>query len=129
MRFLAEDDSLTITFEGGEVFWALKRKLVIARSQLTDLSWQPGYVLPQRMLRVIGTDIPGLLWAGRFVGGGQRDFLYVQRPTGVTWSRNPQPMKSVLVLTLRDNRFDQVIVSCRPDIGEQLVTWWRNPVR
>lgn len=129
MKFLAEDDSLTITFEGAEMFWALKHKLVLPRSQIVDLTWQAGYVLPGRMLRVLGTDIPGVLWAGRFVGGGRRDFLYVQRPVGVTWSRNPQPMNSVLVLNLRDNRYDQVIVSCQPDIGEQLTTWWQNPVR
>jgi hypothetical protein len=128
MKFLAEDDKLTITFEGAEIFWALKRRLVIPRSQISDLSWQAQYVLPQRMLRVVGTDLPGILWAGRFFGGGKRFFLYVQRPIGVTWSRNPQPMSNVLVITLRDNRYIQIIVTRQPDIGQQLEAWWRSPV-
>jgi hypothetical protein len=129
MKFLAEDDGLTITFEGAEMFWALKRKLVIPRSQIVGLSWENGYVLPQRMLRLLGTDLPGVLWAGRFVGGGQRSFLYVNRPVGVTWGRNPQPMPNVLVLNLRDNRYDQIIVTCQPDIGSQLADWWRGTER
>lgn len=126
MKFLAEEAALTITFEGWEVFWALKRKLVIPREQIAELSWQTEYVLPQRMLRVIGTDAPGILWAGRFVGGGKRAFLYIKRPAGLTWGRNLQPMREVLVVELRNNRFDQVIISCRPDIGAQLTGWFRG---
>jgi hypothetical protein len=126
MKFVAEDDSLTITFEGMEIFWALKRKLVVPRSQIIDLAWEAQYVLPQRMLRWAGTDLPSVLWAGRFVGGGKRAVLYVQRPVGVSWSRNPRPMQNVLVLNLRDNRYDQIIVTCQPDIGAQLAAWWQE---
>jgi hypothetical protein len=128
MKFLAEDDKLTITLEGAEMFWALKRRLVIPRSQIAELTWRPQYVLPRRMLRLAGTDIPGLLWAGRFIGGGQRFFLYVQRPVGVTWSKNPQPMSNVLVVTLQGSRYTQVIMTCQPDIGPQLAAWWRGAV-
>lgn len=128
MKFLAEEDGLTITYEGTEMFWALKRRLVIPRSQIAELSWQAQYVLPQRMLRLAGTDLPGLLWAGRFIGGGNRYFLYVQRPAGVTWSRNPQPMHNVLVITLQGHRYAQVTVTCQPDIGAQLESWWRDSV-
>jgi hypothetical protein len=128
VKFLAEDDGLTITFEGAEMFWALKRRLVVPRTQITDLSWHLEYVLPQRILRLAGTDIPRILWAGRFIGGGKRFFLYVQRPRGVTWSHNPQPMPNVLVITLRDNRYIQIIVTCQPDIGPQLEAWWRSPL-
>jgi hypothetical protein len=128
VRFLAEEAVLTITFEGAEILWGLKRRLVIPREQIAELTWQSEYVLPQRMLRVVGTDVPGILWAGRFVGGGKRDFLYVQRPSGLTWGRNPQPMRGVLVLDLHDNHFDQIIVSCRPDIGAQLTSWFRGSV-
>lgn len=126
MKFLAEEDALTITFEGMEIFWALKRKLIIAREQIVELSWQPEYVLQQKMLRVAGTDVPGLLWAGRFVGGGRRAFLYVQKPVGLTWGRNLQPMREVLVVDLQNNPYDQVIISCRPDIGSQLTGWFRG---
>jgi hypothetical protein len=129
VKFLAEDSGLTITFEGAEMIWAVKRKLVLPRSQIVDLRWEAGYVLPWRMLRIIGTDLPWVLWAGRFAGGGHRAFLYVQRPVGVTWGRNPQPMPNVLVLNLRDNRYDQVIVTCQPAIGSQLTDWWRGTER
>lgn len=128
MKFLAEATAMTITFEGLEIFWALKRRLVIPKEQIADLSWQSQYRLQRRMLRLVGTDVPGLLWAGRFIGGDKRAFLYVQRPYGVTWSRNPQPMQDVLVLTLRDNHFDEVIISCQPDIGAELVAWWQAAV-
>jgi hypothetical protein len=127
MQFLAEDDKLTITLEGMEVFWALKRRLVMPRSQIADLNWQARLQLPQRMLRLAGTDLPGILWAGRFIGEGNRYFLYVQRPTGVTWSRNPQPMRNVLVISLRAARYAQIMVTCQPEIGAQLQMWWRNP--
>jgi hypothetical protein len=35
-------------------------------------------------------------------------------------------MQNVLVLNLRDNRYDQIIVTCQPDIGAQLTGWWRG---
>jgi hypothetical protein len=35
-------------------------------------------------------------------------------------------MPNVLVLNLRDNRYDQVIVTCQPAIGSQLTDWWRG---
>ncbi len=128
MKFLAEGDTLTITLEGMEVFWALKRRLSISRSQIIDLNWAAQYVLPRRMLRIAGTDIPSVLWAGRFMGGGVRSFLYVRRPIGVTWGRNPQPMSNVLALQLRDHRYSWVILTCQPEIGSRLVDWWRGSV-
>jgi hypothetical protein len=123
MKLFASDDELTITFERWEIFWALKRKLVIPRADIISLSYAAQYALPVRLLRVMGTDVPGLLWAGRFFGSGQRAFLYVQRPAGFTWSSNPQPMQNVLVITLQNNRYDLVVVSCRQDIGAQLEEW------
>jgi len=126
MKFLAEDDRLVVTLEGSEIFFALKRKLVIPRAQIVDLQWLPESTLAGRLWRIGGADIPRMLWAGRFVGGGKRYFLYVRRPQGLSWKRGALQMHNTLTITLQDNFYHQVLLTCDPDIGASLLNWFKS---
>lgn len=124
MKFLAEADNLTVTFEGWEVVWSLKRKLVIPRSQIVDLQWLPETTLAGRLWRIGGADLPRLLWAGRFIGGGKRYFLYLLRPQGLSWARGALQLQHTLSITLQDNFYQQVLLTCDPDTGASLMNWF-----
>src|SRR5437870_1740594 len=83
MRFHMEDDSLTVIFEGGEQFWALKRRLVVPKADISHAEWLEGELLPRHELgwHAGGTGIPGVLYAGRFEGRDGLNFVYLQHPT------------------------------------------------
>ncbi|HWB39087.1 MAG TPA: hypothetical protein VG604_02480 [Candidatus Saccharimonadales bacterium] len=127
MKFLAEDDQLTVTLEGVEVFFALKRKLVIKRSDIVDLQWQPKFKLDRRLWRIGGADIPRAVWAGRFIGGGKRYFLYIRGPKGLTWSPTPQDLQNILVITIQNSFYHEILLTCAPDIAASLLNWFHGP--
>lgn len=128
MKFLAEDNQLTITFHGWEAFFALRRKLVIPRGQVTNLEWQPNFQLQKRIWRLAGTDIPLSLWAGIFYGNGKRYFFYVQHPPSLTWYPKGN-LQNILSIKLQDNFYQQLLLTCDPDIGAGLLNWWKGTTR
>jgi hypothetical protein len=127
MKFLAEDDTLTITLDAVESFFALKHRLVIKRQDIVNLTWQPELTVNGRLWRFGGTDIPGALYAGHFKGGGQRYFLYIRNPRGgLTWTTNPLLFQNCLSITLKDRFHQQVLLTCDPDIGASLLNWYKG---
>lgn len=126
MNFIAEDDRLIVEFAGAEKFWAVKRRLVIPRHNIVDLQWQPNYTLERPLWRLAGSDIPSILWAGRFYGGGQRYFLYVNSPHGITWFRRPKALQNILIIKTQDYPYRVILLTCQPDIGAGLLNWWQG---
>lgn len=127
MKFLAEDDALTITFEGSEMLLAAKRKLVLPKKDIASLEWTAEFRDPDRVIRLVGAGIPGILYAGRFrdLKSGQNLFLYLSRPKGLDVV-NGIGGENVLIVTMNHYRYHQIIVNCRPDIGKPLIGWWRG---
>jgi hypothetical protein len=129
MKFLAEDDKLTVSFEGLEIFWAFRRRLVIPRAAITSLNWMPQFSYQgNRFFRLGGVGLPGLLYAGNFRAvGGDWYFLYVSRPRGIHWlSGGPFTALNTLDIVTQDYRYGRIMISCRPDIGAGLMNWFKN---
>ena len=63
MQFIAEDDTLTIKLTGWEVFFGLKRKLVIPRGSITSVEWQEDFTSDRLLWRVAGSEIIVPSWA------------------------------------------------------------------
>lgn len=126
MKFLIQDDMLTITFQGVEQFWALKRRLVVSRADITKATWQEDVQLPRTELgwRIGGTGFPGVLFAGRFAGSEGRNFVYLLRPLG--WLMTVR-VKHVLTLELKDYPYRRLFFTVdRPQIAEQIIAWWSS---
>ena len=128
MRFHIEDDSLTIIFQGAEQLWAIKRKLVLPKPSVTNVIWQEGVQLPRTELgwRIGGSAIPGVLFAGRFVGREGRNFVYLLHPQG--WVRQVR-VKHVLTIELKDYPYRRLFFTVdKPDIAEQIIAWWSSNI-
>jgi hypothetical protein len=126
MKFVASDQDLTITLEGVEVFFGLKRRLVIPRSSITGLEWRPDFIFEGKLWRMVGSGIPGLLYAGHFRADGQRYYLYLQQPTGVGWVNGIIRAQNVLVITTQDFGYKQIFLTCNPEVGAGLLNWWHQ---
>lgn len=125
MKFVAEADSLTIEFEGVERFFAFKHRLVLPRKDITSLVWTSNFVNKDRKLRVGGTGLPWLL-AGRFRDIDTKEllFLYISRPQLLSLLTGSFSTRNVLVVTMSNGKYTQVLVTCQPEIGQQLAGWW-----
>jgi hypothetical protein len=125
MKFIAEDNSLVVKFEGLEVLWGLKRKLVLPRDKIVDLVWAPEFDTADLMVRIGGSNVPRLILAGHFRDMDAKEtlYIYLRRPKGFTLSRNIHDT-NVLTVTMRDYTYAKVIVNCDPDIGASLMNWF-----
>jgi hypothetical protein len=127
MKFNTDADSLTITLEGWEVLLGLKRKLIIPRASITNLTWQPEFVHRGSLFRVAGSGLPGVLYAGYFHANGKRAYLYARKPRGMSWTADGiVTVPDVLVITAENYYYPLVVVSSTPEIGERLAGWFRG---
>jgi hypothetical protein len=125
MKFHLEDDSLTITFEGAEQFWALKRKLIVPKASIKHVDWSESFAMHRRELGWrIGTSIPGWLFAGRFISKQGENFVYLQQPKGLLGDIEA---RHVLTVDLLDHSYKRLFITVNdPDIAGQIVVWWSS---
>lgn len=123
MKFIAKDGALTIKLEGFEILAGLRRKLVIPRQKIVNLTWQPVFATNKREIRLGGTGLPGVLYAGNWWGRGGWYFLYVQQPQGYPLSGGLSA-PNVLRLQLTDYTYTEIWLTCQPDIGAGLMNWY-----
>jgi hypothetical protein len=126
MKFILEEEQLVIELEGVEKFFGLKNRLNIPEEKITGLEWHSEMTYDERIWRVAGTGIPGVLYAGHFRGHGDWYYLYLHQPHGISWVDGAIIAQNTLVITTIDFPYRQILVTCLPEIGEQLVRWWRG---
>jgi hypothetical protein len=128
MLFHIEDDLLTVKFQGVEQFWAVKRKLLIPKVNITNTIWHDAVQISRREFgwRIGGSALPGVLMAGRFMGHEGRNFVYVQHPQG--WTGDIQ-LKHVLEIELKDYPYHRLFFTVdKPDIAEGIIGWWSSNI-
>ncbi len=123
MKFVAADDALTIKLEGAEKVWALKSRLRLTKKSIVDIDYIPTRPTMQDFkgyFRIPGTALPWLFLAGTYRTKTSKEFWYVRMRT-----------PGVLVITLRPDHsaYDRVRLTCKPELAQQLVDWWRGRVQ
>lgn len=128
MKFLADDDGLTIRLEGMEVLWSLRRKIVVPRQKIVSLAWTAQFAYAgERFFRTGGTGAPGLLYAGNYRSAEGWYFLYVHKPKGPHWlTGGVFNAPDILDITTQDFTYKRIMLSCQPDIGASLMNWFSN---
>ena len=120
MRFTCDTDQLKITLEGMERLWALKRELRISRATIATINFVPHTPAMQDFkgyLRFPGTAIPWRFLAGTYIRQGKREFWYLHLE---------QPGVLTIDLLPGAYAYDRVRLTCRPEIAQDIVDWWRE---
>ena len=126
MKFLAENETLTITLEGWEIVNGLKRKIVINRGQIADLTWQTEFRFVGSLFRVGGVGLPRVLYAGHFRANGNRAFLYLRQPKGMSWTPHGIiTAPNVLAITTVNHRYSLILLNCDEQTGKGIANWWK----
>jgi hypothetical protein len=128
VNFIADDDLLTIRLQGIEIFFGLKRSFAIPRSRIISLDWQEQFHFAKKVWRTAGSSVIGIIYAGHFRGREQRYFFYLHNPHGLNWPGAGISAEHVLVVSLQDYPYSQIILSCNPDVAAGLVNWWQAGV-
>ena len=120
MKFQLEPNQLTITLEGAEQLWALKRRLQIPHYAISDVDYLtavPSMQDYQGHIRIPGTSVPWRFLAGSYKRGKAREFWYIKM-------RQP----GVLVLTLKPDTltYARVRITCAPEIAQDIADWWEE---
>ncbi len=91
--------SLVLHVRGADKFWALKSTLEIPLHHIAGVRADPKIARGWwHGLKLIGTDLPGVLWAGTFYQHGKRIFWDVHNPD------------NTIVIELHDERYGELIV-------------------
>ncbi len=120
MKFITEPNQLTITLEGFEQVWALKRRLQIPHYAIAAVDFvaqQPVLQDYKGFLRFPGTALPWRFLAGSYNRKNTREFWYV---------RMQQP--GVLTITIKPEtlNYDKIRLTCSPEIAQSVVDWWQD---
>lgn len=114
-------DSLRVELHGREQFWALRAKVDIPKSSIKDIRYEPTFKDWRKWeVRIPGTAVPRLLFAGSYWTEEGWDFLYIKKPRGLI----KPTVNSVLVVETDQNRYKRVIVTCDPAEAKRIIKWW-----
>jgi hypothetical protein len=100
------EDSLIVEIGGLDRFWALKSRLEIPLANVVNAEPAGAEAAKWwRGLRLGGTDIPGVIAAGRFYSHGQWVFWDVHDPA------------RAIAIELRDQRYDRLVIEVEDPAG------------
>jgi hypothetical protein len=120
MKFQIEPNQLTITLEGVEQVWALKRRLQIPHYAIEDVDYlaqTPRMQDYHGYIRIPGATIPWHFLAGSYKHGKLREFWYVKMR---------QPGVLVLLLKPQTLNYDKIRITCAPEIAQDIADWWQE---
>jgi hypothetical protein len=93
------DSNLELQVRGADKLWALRSSLEIPLQHIAGIRADPATARGWwHGIKLLGTDIPGVLTAGTFYQHGRRIFWDVHTP------------ENTVVIELRDERYDELIV-------------------
>lgn len=111
-----EEGSLTVRLHGKDVLYAFSRGLTVALSSVQDVAVCDRDTVRPTGPRLPGTGLPGLLLAGSFGRGAERDFWLVRRAaTVLVITLKPKGPYRRLVLQVPDPQADYAAL--RPVLG------------
>jgi hypothetical protein len=94
-----KEGNLVLHVHGADKFWAMKSQLEIPLQHLAGVRADPKIARGWwHGLKLIGTDMPGVLWAGTFYQQGKRIFWDVHDP------------EKTIVIDLRHEKYAELIV-------------------
>jgi hypothetical protein len=100
------EDALHLEVQGWDKLWALKSRLTIPLRHVTGVRADPEVARGWwHGIRAPGTQLTGVITAGTFYQDGKRVFWDVHQP------------ENTIVLSLADERYDQLIVEVADPAG------------
>src|SRR4051812_22781005 len=109
-------DDLVVRLSGKDALYAVNRGMTIPISAIRGVAVAPTERVPRTGMRLPGTGIPGVLRAGSYGSGSNRDFWLVRRPREVlVVELEPGQPYRRLVLEVPDPRAE--CLRLRPKVG------------
>ncbi len=114
--------ALTVQLDGWERLAAFRSQISVDRAQITAVNWHERYRDPGRALRVAGTALPKVVYAGHFRRAGQREFWFLRGARGFRITE----ADSVLEVETTDPKCTRLLLSMSSDESERLTAWFNG---
>jgi hypothetical protein len=123
MTITTSPQALTIELHGREQFWALRAKVLVDHSSITNMRFEPMFQDWRKwQVRMPGTHAPKLLLAGSYWTEEGWDFLYIKRPIGFLKPK----VENVLVIETSQDKYRRLIISVDKKLATGIVKWWKT---
>lgn len=123
MYYTMTPKTLAFILEGTEQIAALRAKIKIEKSDITDVTWHSIFSdWSTIMVRMPGSYLPRWIMAGSYWTDNGWDFVYAKKPRGMM-----QPiLHNVMVLTTKKDKYKRIIIETTKENMQEIKAWWQE---
>lgn len=123
MYYTFTNQTLTFVLEGAEQVAALRAKVTVEKSTITDITFHEVFSdWHGMMVRLPGSYMPRFIMAGSYWTEEGWDFVYAHKPRGL---RVPI-VHNVLVISTTKDRYKRLILETSSENAQEIIAWWHE---
>jgi len=121
MYYTLTKSTLALIMEGSEQILALRAKINVEKSDITDVRWYDTFSdWEAMMVRMPGSYLPRWIMAGSYWTENGWDFVFAKKPRGML----SPILHEVLVITTKKTRYRRLIVKLSKENAQEIIAWW-----
>ena len=112
--------ALTVSLQGWERFVGFRSEVSLDRADVTAMTWHDSYRDRGGALRVGGTALPRVIYAGHFRRAGKREFWFLRGATGLRATQ----AENVLEIETTDPKCSRLLLTTTRAEADRLIVWF-----
>lgn len=126
MYYTLTNSSLAFILEGPEQVAALRAKVVIELSDITNMEWMDVFAGWNKwLIRLPGTYMPKMIMAGSYWSEEGWEFVYAKKPKGFS-----RPiLHDVLVIRTNKDRYSRLVIETTKENAQEMINWWKDKTK
>lgn len=123
MYYTITNSRVSFILEGTEQVLALRAKVNVDKSDITDVQWHEAFSEWSTVLiRMPGSYMPRWVMAGSYWTDDGWDFVFAKKPRGML-----RPiLHKVLVITTKKPRYRRLIIETTKENAREIINWWKE---
>lgn len=123
MYYTFTTTSVSFILEGTEQVAALRAKVRVEKSDITDITWHSVFSdWNSMMVRMPGSYLPRWIMAGSYWSDEGWDFVYARKPRGMM-----KPiLHKIMVITTNKDKYRRIILETSKENMQEIKSWWKE---
>lgn len=123
MYYTFTTTAVSFILEGTEQVAALRAKVRVEKSDITDISWHSVFSDWNTMIvRMPGSYLPRWIMAGSYWSDEGWDFVYAKKPRGMM-----KPiLHKIMVITTSKDKYRRIILETSKENMQEILHWWKE---
>ena len=123
MYYTFTTTAVSFILEGTEQVAALRAKVRVEKSDITDVAWYSVFSdWNSMMVRMPGSYLPRWIMAGSYWSDEGWDFVYARKPRGMM-----KPiLHKIMVITTSKDKYRRIILETSKENMQEILHWWKE---